>query len=93
MNIRLEDGAGERIASRHDAGADLIEGAGSSAPGGVDGGDATPELLAILSAVTTTAHEVGMVQAVLGERVRAAAANITATDAEVAESFALEEDS
>lgn len=88
MSIRLEAGAGERIAGKHtDAGTTIQESA-TAAPSGVDAGLGTPELLSILTAVSETADGLAKIQGVLGQQVLEAARNIDRTDTEVASMFA-----
>lgn len=87
MTIRLEDGAGARIAGKHEEALTTIQGAAAVAPKGVDGGEGTPQLLDILVAVSGTADSLSRIQGVLGKQVRAAAGNIEKTDDEVARGF------
>jgi hypothetical protein len=88
MTIRLEEGAGERIAGKHDSASTTIHGSAKRGPEGVDGGVGTPHLLDILAAVAGTADDLALIHGVLGEQVRSAAGSIARTDAEVAASFA-----
>lgn len=87
MVIRLDEGAGNRIAGAHEEGSNTIDGAGGTAPASVDGGLGSPELLEILAAVTGTARDLTLIQGVLGKQVQEAASRIEDTDEEVAGLF------
>jgi hypothetical protein len=87
MNIRLDDGAGDRIAAAHEDGSSAIDATGGGAPVSVDGGLGTPELLKILAAVSGTAYHLTLIHGVLGKQVHEAASRIADTDEQVATLF------
>ncbi len=87
MVIRLDEGAGGRIAGAHEEGSTTIDASGRSAPASVDGGLGSPEPLEILAAVSGTAHDLTVIQGVLGKQVQEAASRIRDTDEEVAALF------
>lgn len=84
---RLDDGAAEVVAGGHDSASAEIDGAAATCPTSIDGGIATGYLSAIMGAVTSTCAEIAAVDLGVAGRVRDAADDLGATEAEVGTQF------
>ena len=81
MTLRLDAAEATKVAQSHDAAADAIDGAATSAPAAVDGGYGTGYLMDILAAVSQTAGELSVVNRGIGMQVRDTADDIQAPPA------------
>ena len=88
MTLRLDAAEATKVAQSHDAAADAIDGAATSAPAAVDGGYGTGYLMDILAAVSQTAGELSVVNRGIGMQVRDTADDIGKTEAQIGADFA-----
>lgn len=88
MTIRLEAGAAEAIAAKHDAAASTVQASAGSMPSAPDAGAGAPELTAIMRAVVDRADTLGGLNQLVAAQLRDVGANYARTEDEVAQMFA-----
>lgn len=87
MTIRLDAGASEQIAVKHDTAATGIKDTGSSLPTMPDAGYGSGELGQIMLAVCTSANDLAVFNEVAAAQVREVGTTYAGSEAEVAATF------
>jgi hypothetical protein len=87
VTLRLDAGAAESIAARHDAAAEAIDGAATGAPGQVDAGYGAGHVADILAAVSETAGEIAAINVGIALLVRDVADDLGRTEEAIAAEF------
>lgn len=83
--LRLDEGAADAIAAGHTGAAETIDSSAGTAPGGVDAGIGSSQILDILTAVSGTAADLAVLNQALAAVVDHVGGALDATDTAVAD--------